>query len=179
MKRIIIIIILLLIAYSFYGQNSGWVTIIPPNGYFSFKMPAQPSSYDTMNLKFYTYSVDTDIVMQVYYYDAGTVFGNNNSDSIDNPLLFFAGQLLYSTNGTLSSIDALEINESIRGKEIGITYPVLDTTSSNDTTEIYIFTRVYHDGHSLLSFYVSAPERRLNDLIALKNSFFANIAILN
>lgn len=179
MKNIIQIVLLvafLFISKSNFGQlDTNWITINNYDNYFTFKIPDTPIVVDTINLFFCNSTIEDDIVMQVYYAKADSNFGDNNSDSINNPLLAFTAQFIYSTNGTLTSIDDIDLNSTIRGKEVGITYTLVN--SSNNSEIIYVFARIYHNGNSLLIFYISSNENRLADLVAYKEVYFDDIVI--
>lgn len=179
-----IISVTLFIALSSYlkesfAQDSSWVTISPANAYFTFKMPAQPAKYDTMNTKFYTYSVDSELVLQAYYFKPDSVFPAVPTDSAHDPLLLFAAQLIYSTSGTLTAISDIDfsgqkVRSSLKGKEVGTSY----YATNDQENKVYVFTRIYYDGQSLLAFYISAPAPRIDDLLVYKNTFFQNITLL-
>lgn len=180
MRNIIIstfIIILSLNPDKIFSQGHSWVTVTPTRGYFTFKMPAQPAKYDTLNTMFYTYSVDSELVMQVYYYKADSAFPVISFDSTNDPLLNFAAHLIYSTSGTLTEIEDINftgqnLKASLKGKEVGISY-----FAAGQASQVYLFTRIYYDGQSFLVFNISAPATRINDLLSLKSSFFKGIKI--
>lgn len=180
MKKLIyftISILLLFTPKSSFGQSdSNWVSLSSDDNYFTFKIPDTPLVIDTLNTYFCSTTIENDLFVQVYYARSDSNYGDNTSDSIDNPLLAFTAQLISSTNGTLTSFEDLYVNSTIRGKEIGLTHPTsyVDTT---DTTFVFLFSRVYHNGNSLLIFLITAPEYRLNDLIAYKELFFDDIVI--
>jgi len=181
MKRIIFVTFIIALSSdiaNLLAQGSSWVTINPTNAYFTFKMPDQPAKYDSVNTKFYTYSVDSELVMQAYYFKPDSAFPNILIDSTNDPLLRFAAQLIYSTSGTLTALSDIDfsgqnVRTALKGKEIGTSY-----FAAGQDSQVYLFTRVYYDGQSLLAFYISAPAPRINDLLTFKNTFFQNITIL-
>jgi hypothetical protein len=170
-------LILLLVSVKISPGQTPWTTIDPANGYFTFRLPDNPEIYNTPTLTFYSYTVDPNIIIQVYYYRSDTIFGDNGSDSTDNPLLVFAAELLLTTNGTLAELNDVILPPNVRttlaAKEIAAVYPV------SEEDDEYVFTRVYHDGESMLIFYIYGPENRITDLLAYKETLFQGISILN
>jgi len=157
-------IILCLLQQFIFGQNN-WVKIDNHSCDISFSMPQQPNIYDTLDIKYYNTSIDTNIVFQVH-----AIHNEQLDDLGDSIWNNFIQQLLIVTNGELTQNKSVKFceNEHNRGRLIGVRY-------NQENIYYFMFINTFINDENLIVQSIVIPQHKLPSAIALKNKFFNSL----
>ena len=166
MMKYILSAFAILISVSIWGQPI-WTNYNSQRGNYSFKMPSQPSYYDTLRSALYHLEMTNSQILEVHYVDSARI-----NYSLGDPYELYAQSLIYSTNGTLESVQWVT-QSTITGKEIGISYTDHIDNAGNLR---FVFVRVFFWNDQVLSFSISGYQSDLSSLLQSKIVFFNSIS---
>jgi hypothetical protein len=164
---------------SVQAQTTNWVAINNPIDKYSFSLPGKPLMKDTLQVRFYSYQVDSLLSFQVHQLNNAELEPNVNRSQVleaalqqsNNDTLRAMIRLMLSTsNADLLSIEDVLVS-SKKGIEAGILYKETDTNNPSVS-----FIRLFYFNKRFISFNVSGTK---NDIMRLQNNktiFFNSIS---
>lgn len=168
-------LVFLIAGVSTYGQIvEEWHEIKSDRGDFVFKMPGKPQKFDTANILYYAYEIDSSFVIQVHLIDNLNISPKGyKGEYPTDPVELFVKEFLKITEGELLSVQNLTIKNrpDISGKEASILYLL-----QGDEEKRINFFKVFSWTGYFLTLTIETKEENIAALMELKTVFLNSIA---